>query len=439
MWYIGVTNVTSLSTETQIQSQEPELFYTRNTLTFIPTKSQNGLQINCKAYNTDNNMVEVTTKPTLNVQYPPGDSNAVIKQGNTISTIEGNSTELVCEVRGGNPLATITWDCFGLTGSSSTVRVISRSTINFIAHRSHNRRTCTCRASHPTVNLGSDSVTINVYYAAKLTNMEISGGNNFTIPEHSTKTITCLAEGLPQPKITLSYKSNSSIIKSVNGRRLDFTFPSARCEDTGVYKCDAINKFTPQQPLQKDVFVLFQPRATKESLQNWYILSVGKTLNITVPYLAYPKPTFQWFKNDSGGSLLPITNDEEDIQINNSFKNPYTFVIQLIKRNIKEDDFGNYILISNNTVNGPKEDVYKVRAKGKPKKPRDGQAMCIDYRSAVITWKPGFFNGDNQTFSVVYQEKGGTEQISVSKISDPGQDKCINLTVNSLQGAKTYF
>ncbi|KAJ8319582.1 hypothetical protein KUTeg_002865 [Tegillarca granosa] len=55
LWYIGVTNVTSLSTETQIPSQE--LFYTRSNLTFIPTKSQNGLQINCKAYNTDNNMM----------------------------------------------------------------------------------------------------------------------------------------------------------------------------------------------------------------------------------------------------------------------------------------------------------------------------------------------------------------------------------------------
>ncbi|KAJ8313840.1 hypothetical protein KUTeg_008401 [Tegillarca granosa] len=67
LWYIGLTNMTQPSTETQIPSQE--LFKTRSTLTFIPTKSQNGLQINCKAYNTDNNMVELTTKPTLNVQY----------------------------------------------------------------------------------------------------------------------------------------------------------------------------------------------------------------------------------------------------------------------------------------------------------------------------------------------------------------------------------
>ncbi|KAJ8321344.1 hypothetical protein KUTeg_001105 [Tegillarca granosa] len=166
LWYIGVTNVTSMSTETQLPKQE--LFYTRSTVTFIPIKSQNRLQINCKAYNTDNFIVELSTKPSLNVQCnlstdknviefkciqrsnPPDDANAVIKQGSTISKIEGNSATLVCEVRGGNPLSTIKWDCFGLTGTSSTDGDLSRSTINFIAHRSFNRRNCTCRASHPT-------------------------------------------------------------------------------------------------------------------------------------------------------------------------------------------------------------------------------------------------------------------------------------------------
>ncbi|KAJ8311824.1 hypothetical protein KUTeg_010637 [Tegillarca granosa] len=379
LWYIGGTNLTSLSTETQVPSQE--LFYTRD---------------------------------------PPDDANAVIKQRNTISTIEGNSTALVCEVRGGNPLATIIWDCFGLTGTSSTDGDISRSTINFIAHRSHNRRTCTCRATHPAVNLG---------IAAKLTSMNISDGNNFTIPEHSSKTITCFAEGLPQPTITLAYISNSSIIKSVNGLRLDFTFPLARCEDAGIYRCDAINKFTPQQPLQKEVFVLCPPRAAKEPLQNRYALSVGKTLNIT--------PTFKWFKNIPDSSSTLIT-DGEDVQINNSVINTYTYVTQLIRENMQEDGFGTYILISNNII-GTNKDVYIVGANGTPQKPRNGQALCIDYKAAVITWKPGFFNGDNQTFSVVYKEKGGREQISVSNISDPGHDKYINHTVNFLQGAKTYI
>ncbi|KAJ8316085.1 hypothetical protein KUTeg_006099 [Tegillarca granosa] len=50
--------------------------------------------------------------------------------------------------------------------------------------------------------------------------------------------------------------------------------------------------------------------------------------------------------------------------------------------------------------------------RGKPDQPIGGLAICIDYNSAVITWVSGFDNGDKQTFTVVFQEKGETEQSS---------------------------
>ncbi|KAJ8316530.1 hypothetical protein KUTeg_005937 [Tegillarca granosa] len=268
LWYIGMNNMTQPSTETQVPTQE--LFYTKSTLTFIPTKSQNGLQINCKAYNTDNNIAELSTKPSLNVQY-----------------------------------------------------------------------------------------------AAAVTRIEINNGNNFTIPEHSTKTITCLAEGLPQPSITLRYISNSSIIKSVIGLRLDFTFPFARCEDTGVYKCEATNTFTHRLPLQRDIFVLCKPRLGQNSLKHNFLLSTGESLNITVQYIAYPTPTFYWFKNVSGGLSVQITDDQKDVQIKNAVVNTYTFVTEFIRTNLNVDGYGTYILKTSNII-GTHEDVFTVRPVVKP-------------------------------------------------------------------------
>lgn len=273
--------------------------------------------------------------------------------------------------------------------------------------------------------------------AAKVTNINISDGNNFTIPEHSTKSVTCLAEGLPQPTITLTYISNSSVIKSVNGLRLDFTFPLARCEDTGIYKCNAINKFTPQQPLQKDVFVMCKPRAASRPLKNHFVLNSSNILNITVPYIAYPRPIFQWFKNISDGSSTQITDYQDDVQINTTAINTYTYVTQLIRRNLKEDDFGTYVLRSSNVI-GTNEDIYTIKVKGKPDQPIGGLAICIDYNSAVITWVSGFDNGDKQTFTVVFQEKGETEQSSISNIKDPGLHKPISRTVVSLKESKLY-
>ncbi|KAJ8316566.1 hypothetical protein KUTeg_005881, partial [Tegillarca granosa] len=393
LWYIGVTNVTSLSTETQVPTQK--LFYTRSTLTFIPTKTQNGLQVNCKAYNTDNNMIELTTKPTLNVQYPPDDANAVIKQGNTISTIEGNSSTLVCEVRGDGPVS-ISYqpeimlytrnegenlgpiqcvsDCnpkcnFVWTRPGQSDYIGENLTISGITRTQGGESKCTASSSYGN---GPDPVILT------------PSTNNYIVYEtYQLGPIKCAATCKP----ACSYKWISPHQDVIQGDTLKIN--SIQRIQTGTYKCQAYNAVGTRN--SNDVFVI-----------------VHFAANLTLMKISDGKPR---------AAKEPLQN----------------------RRNLKHDDFGTYILISNNTVNGPKEDVYLVGAKGKPQKPRDGHVMCIDYRSAVITWKPGFFNGDHQTFSVVYKEKGGTEQISVSNISDPGHDKYINHTVYFLQGAKTYI
>ncbi|KAJ8321233.1 hypothetical protein KUTeg_001216 [Tegillarca granosa] len=202
-----------------------------------------------------------------------------------------------------------------------------------------------CQAYNTVGTQNSSDISIIVHYAAAVTRLEINNGNNFTIPENSTKTITCLGEGLPQPSITLRYISNSSIIKSVIGLRLDFTFPLARCEDTGIYKC--------------------QPRLGQKSLQHIFFLRSGESLNITVQYVAYPRPTFHWFKKVSGGSSVQITDDQQDVQIKNYVVNTYTFVTELIRTNLQEDGFGTYILRSSNII-GTSENVFTVRSLADP-------------------------------------------------------------------------
>ncbi|KAJ8313150.1 hypothetical protein KUTeg_009301, partial [Tegillarca granosa] len=244
--------------------------------------------------------------------------------------------------------------------------------------------------------------------AAAVKRIEINNGNNFTIPERSTKTISCLAEGLPQPIITLRFISNNSIIKSVNDLRLDFTFPFARCEDTGIYKCEATNTFTSRLPLQRNIFVLYVPKLL---------------------------PTFHWFKNVSGGSSVQITDDQKHVQIKNAVVNAYTFVTEFIRTNLNVDGFGTYILKTSNTI-GTDEDVFTVRQVDEP---LGFLATCIGSNAAVITWTSGSNNGDGQTFNIVYQEVDGTEQTLVSDIIDPGVHKPISHTIVSLKESKTYL
>ncbi|KAJ8311171.1 LOW QUALITY PROTEIN: hypothetical protein KUTeg_011272 [Tegillarca granosa] len=375
LWYIGLTNVTLLSTETQIPSQE--LFYTRSTLAFIPIKSQNGLKINCKAYNTDNNIMELSTKPTLNVQYGPGHVTLTPPFLDNITYQLGPmkcsaTCEPPCNYRWIRPNQGV------IQGDTLMINSIQRTQTG----------TYKCQAYNTVGTQNSN--------AAAVTRIEINNGNNFTIPEHSTKTIFCLAEGLPQPIITLRFISNNSIIKSVNDLRLDFTFPFARCEDTGIYKCEATNTFTSRLPLQRIIF------------------------------------------NVSGGSSVEITDDQKDVQIKNAVVNAYTFVTEFIRTNLHVDGFGTYILKTSNII-GTDEDVFTVRQVGKPDEPLGFLATCIGSNAAVITWTSGSNNGDGQTFNIVYQEVDGTEQTLVSDIIDPGVHKPISHTIVSLKESKTYF
>lgn len=183
--------------------------------------------------------------------------------------------------------------------------------------------------------------------------------------------------------------------------------------------------------------VLGKPRAASRPLKNHFVLNSSNIINITVPYIAYPRPIFQWFKNISDGSSTQITDYQDDVQINTTAINTYTYVTQLVRRNLKEDDFGTYVLRSSNVI-GTNEDIYTIKVKGKPDQPIGGLAICIDYNSAVITWVSGFDNGDKQTFTVVFQEKGETEQSSISNIKDPGLHKPISRTVVSLKESKLY-
>ncbi|KAJ8311826.1 hypothetical protein KUTeg_010639 [Tegillarca granosa] len=162
------------------------------------------------------------------------------------------------------------------------------------------------------------------------------------------------------------------------------------------------------------ICTLCKPRGASHPPKHYFVLNSRDILNITVPHIAYPRPKFQWFKNICDGSSTPITNGQDDVQINTTAVNTYTYVTQLIRRNLKEDDFGTYVLRSSNVI-GTNEDIYTIKVKGKPDQPIGGLAICIDYNSAVITWVSGFDNGDKQTFTVVYQEKGETEQSSITK------------------------
>ena len=82
---------------------------------------------------------EPTSTPSI-IQTPLGPIN------------DGSSVILICDIKGGNPLATITWTCEGAslinpTGSPPTNTMTS--SVQLTVNSNANDRMCTCIGHHP--------------------------------------------------------------------------------------------------------------------------------------------------------------------------------------------------------------------------------------------------------------------------------------------------
>lgn len=87
----------------------------------------------------------------------PDDSPTVTQvQEGSINT--GDAVLLNCTLKGGNPVATLSWNCSGnnhVTKSGNTVV----SSIEFNVNRSYHHTVCTCMASQETIDSYSDSAS----------------------------------------------------------------------------------------------------------------------------------------------------------------------------------------------------------------------------------------------------------------------------------------
>lgn len=82
----------------------------------------------------------------LLVAYTP-DNNPVVKQDPEGGVIAGEKVTLHCTVSGGNPLATLTWDCQGRK-MNNTIGTTASYSVEIITDKNYNNRICTCSASH---------------------------------------------------------------------------------------------------------------------------------------------------------------------------------------------------------------------------------------------------------------------------------------------------
>ncbi|XP_033758959.1 nephrin-like [Pecten maximus] len=226
----------------------------RSRLQLTIDKSYHRQQCVCTAkHQASPNGVYGTESVQFNVIYPPSGPMWMIPSDR--KTVQSNAIETIdCQVKGGNPLATISWRCKGSPeiGKNLIKKDVSSSRLEITIDKSYHQQQCVCTASHQAVSkrvFGQKSVEFNVIYGPfiRLNQSEV-------VLEGESLTRTCSAYGNPKPT-TFWYHDGNAL-----GTKKTLQFLSIDRQDAGNYTCIAT--------------------ATHDNLS----LSSSKALNIIVQY-----------------------------------------------------------------------------------------------------------------------------------------------------------
>ncbi|XP_060584060.1 nephrin-like, partial [Ruditapes philippinarum] len=132
-------------------------------LKYTPSRSDNTYKIYCQALNIPGRTPVMSTKFKMDVQFIPETEPYIqtYSDGSTYKVIENNQGKLSCIIKGGNPLATLTWNCFNNGLSTETNGTTVTKTVTWSAARGPDRL-CTCQSSHPVAGTQSVSVSVQV-------------------------------------------------------------------------------------------------------------------------------------------------------------------------------------------------------------------------------------------------------------------------------------
>ncbi|XP_053391086.1 synaptogenesis protein syg-2-like isoform X2 [Mercenaria mercenaria] len=283
--------------KTSYSNTSDYLIKTTSTLTFVPSKFDNGISIYCTAYSSsDQTSLVSTQKPNLDVLYGPDGPPEILGFTDNLSyrVIENTAGQLTCLVSGGNPLAKLIWNCYNEGKSDITLTDEVSKTATWIAKRGQDR-TCSCYSSHFAVN-GSVSIQIHILYPPTtpvfyIKSTEVSG--TIKVIKNNSVSVTCSSTGNPnQIQYTWTHNTltTSGSVMNIN-----------RVQSDGQYTCDVQNSMDPstdstvagRNSSSIDIKVLYPPVIA--DLQNRSIAE-GASLTIICPVTVGnpPETIFIW-------------------------------------------------------------------------------------------------------------------------------------------------
>ncbi|VDI68586.1 Hypothetical predicted protein [Mytilus galloprovincialis] len=195
----------------------------------------------------------------LNVFFAPG-TNLTIQRKPAGGIISGNKVNLTCTASGGNPLATLLWNCSGTNTNYTTENTVSYS-VEFEVDKSDNNKVCTCSATHPITSYTPQTHSSLIVYYVPETNPIIEQKPHGGIPVGGIVSLTCTVPG-GNPLATLFWNctgiSKNETVVGTASYSIEFTvdksFNKKICVCTTDHK---INTYKPT--VQHQLIVYYAP------------------------------------------------------------------------------------------------------------------------------------------------------------------------------------
>ncbi|XP_043748186.1 B-cell receptor CD22 isoform X5 [Cervus elaphus] len=272
----SVTTSTILSTETVT---------TQSSLHFQPNWTHDGKNLTCQLWDPMKKRLLSEKTVLLEVKYPPKGVTTVIQNPTPIR--EGDSVTLSCTFNSSNPRVTrYNWNSPGSQDQTSQEKLTIRKV-------TWDAAPVKCEACNQWCSW-SPSVNLNVHYAPKDVNIQISPHTE--VRSGDQVFLRCEFSSSHPEDVHFFWKKDGSLLK----KQKTLTFDPISPEDSGTYHCLVNNSIGQTSSEACELRVLYAPRRLRVSISPKDGVVEGKMAVLTCESDANPAPShYNWFDGNN--------------------------------------------------------------------------------------------------------------------------------------------
>ncbi|XP_048242916.1 hemicentin-2-like isoform X2 [Haliotis rufescens] len=243
-----------------------------------------------------------------------------------------------------------------------------------------------CKATNVYGTIQSPAVSLDVQYKPSAVLMANGQSNATEVDERGSVVLSCAVDSNPFSSISIM-NGTIRLNHVTEAADVSFNWTGADCLDGSVYTCLARN-IVGETTASVTVNIKCSPRLNFQypTGRDVYV-DIGQPIRLQVYILAFPQPTFTWFKQN-GGSAEPV-----DLSKWRQYDEAMTSYI--VTDIVEETDYGVYYVNVTNTL-GRFRMQFQLGEKATLSVPENFQCQN-KAGSYILQWTPG---GDDETRGV---------------------------------------